>query len=174
MPRAMHGDCCTSNFACCMLTAPQPSGAEYPLSAIRRIVCMMFAAHRWLDVSAACCMVRVPCVCMHSVPICSGRRPASGTLLRNAQVEATEADEATEFPPEVRSAPPLPSSHAIDALACCACHARPLEPLPLRSCTHTRTYQLCGTHQGAYACGRVRWYVYPAAHPASVAQAHMY
>lgn len=34
----------------------------------------------------------------------------------------------------------LPSSHTIDALACCTGHARPLEPLPPRSCTHTRTY----------------------------------
>ncbi len=93
----------------------------------------------------------------------------------------------------------LPSSHAIDALAYCTGHARPLEPLPRRSCTLARTCQLCGTHQGAYgwvgyngvipphcacsrehdvtactACGRVRLYVNPAAHSASVAHVHMY
>ena len=111
------------------------SATAYP-SAICRIVCMMVAAHRWLDVwaDAARCMLRVPCARTAGRPIqllssvvkwlrvgvelqycysrarCSTRQQWSPARLASAapecrmrwlaQVEAPDADEASEFSPE--------------------------------------------------------------------------
>ena len=165
-------------------------------------------AHRLHDVCcasclphAARCMVRVPCACMHSVPVCSGRRPASCTLLRNAQVEATEADEATVFPPEVRSTlpPAVVARYRRPCLLYRPCTAIRTPPAEVMH-AHAHIPALWNApHQGAYgwvgyngvipphracawehdvtactACGRVRWYVHPAAHSASVAHVHMH
>jgi hypothetical protein len=79
---------------------------------------------------------------------CSGMRCRMRWL---AQVGVPVADEATEFPPQVRSAPPpaVVARYPRPLLAVPAMHG-PSERLPPRSRTHARTWQLSGTHQGAY------------------------